>query len=151
MLQASDRQKPFVLQWKDHCENRSDQVTEPPESRFLQMLLAANLALTGLVVALSCRPLSPRVHASSSLELISGPGFVQRVLTFSPSCGQPQSPGSKTNRSQTALANSIATGEADKRLRASDRRLWPQSNRHTQPDSQGKIHPVNNAFPFHWD
>lgn len=34
----------------------------------------------------------PMNHVSDSLELIFGPGFVQRVLTFSARRGQPQSP-----------------------------------------------------------
>lgn len=37
---------------------------------------------------LSC----PMDHVSDSLESISGPGFVQRLLTFSACRGQPQSP-----------------------------------------------------------
>lgn len=76
------------------------------------MLPAVNQALLGCSRHCLVDCSSPTGHASNSLELIFGPGFVQRVLTFSPSYGQPQSPGNKTNRSQAALTNSMPTREA---------------------------------------
>lgn len=70
---------------------------------------------------------APTGHASSSLELISGTGFVQRVLTFSPSRGLPQSPGNKANRSQAALSDAFLPGEVQEAKRP--RRSKPRSSK----------------------
>lgn len=47
VLQGSDNKSHLSHNEKNHKENRSDHVTDPPESRHFQMLLTASLALLG--------------------------------------------------------------------------------------------------------